>query len=104
MQFDTSYPISFFRRGKDRRQPEAINTQIRNMTRARRDPCKVANTVASAVLIAPRIDLIDNSAAPLFLHNMCSGSDPIFALALEVIGLKGKQKHTLKACLERLKS
>ena len=94
MQFDTSYPIShiLFLRGKDRRQPEAINTQIRNMTRALHDPCKVANTVASAVLIGPRIDLIDNSVAPLFLHNMCSGSDQIFALALQVIGLKGIQK------------
>ena len=94
MQFDTSYPIShiLFRRGKDRRQPEAINTQIRNMSRALRDPCKVANTVASAVLIGPRIDLIDNSVAPLFLHNMYYGSDQIFAPALKVIGLKGKQK------------
>ena len=56
------------RRGKDRRQPDAIDAKRGHMVQPAGDPVKIAHAITGAVLIGPRINLIDYGATPPFLH------------------------------------
>ena len=55
-------------RGKDRREPDRIGPELRDMPEPAGDAGQIAHPVAGAVLKRAGIDLIDHAAAPPFAH------------------------------------
>ena len=52
------------RRGKEWRNPHSIDAETGNIIQPLNDARQIADTVSVAILIGPRIDLIDHRAAP----------------------------------------
>ncbi len=53
-------------RGEDRRDPDAIDAQVLEVSEPAADPREVAHTVAVGVLKRARVDLVDDAALPPF--------------------------------------